>query len=90
MKRQLQVIEQEATVLRNKVLTLEGENEKLNNENKRLSLLRGSKSLKTDKNIDTYINQIATLEVELDTAKSKIVELENNIQMEKQSDSKVA
>lgn len=89
LKRQLQVIEQEASVLRNKVQTLENENEKLTNENKRLNLLRGTKNFKSDKNLDSYINQIATLEVELDAANLRIKELENNKQTEKLNDSKV-
>lgn len=76
LKRQLQVIEQEAAVLRNKVQALETENEKLTMENKRLNLLRGTKNLKTDKNLDKYIDQIATLEVELAERDQKITELQ--------------
>ncbi|XP_015795154.1 myosin-2-like [Tetranychus urticae] len=38
LKRQLQLVEQEASILRQKIITLEGENEKLNGENKRLQL----------------------------------------------------
>lgn len=76
LKRQLQVIEQEAAVLRNKVQALESENEKLILENKKLNLLRGTKNLKIDKNMDKYIDQIATLEVELAERDQKITELE--------------
>lgn len=74
LKRQLQVIEQEAVVLRSKVQSLESENEKLTTESKRLQLLRGTK--KSDKNIEKYVDQIATLEVELGNANKKIRELE--------------
>lgn len=78
LKRQLQVIEQETSVLRNKVQSLETENEKLTAENKKLSLLRGTKAAKSsDKNMDKYIDQIASLEVELADAKTRIKELEN-------------
>lgn len=37
-KRQLECVEQEATVLRNKLVSFEAENEKLNTENKKLAL----------------------------------------------------
>ncbi|KAJ8939977.1 hypothetical protein NQ318_006159 [Aromia moschata] len=77
LKRQLQVMEQEAAVLRNKVQALESENEKLTAENKRLNLLRGTKNLKSEKNLDKYIDQIATLEVELAERDQKIRELED-------------
>lgn len=77
LKRQLQVIEQEAAVLRNKVQSLEGENEKLATENKKLQLLRGTK--KTDKSVDKYIDQIASLEVELDSANRKIKDMEEKL-----------
>lgn len=43
LKRQLQVVEQEATVLRTKITGLEAENEKLSAEKKKLELLRGTK-----------------------------------------------
>lgn len=75
LKRQLQVIEQEAVVLRSKVQSLESENEKLVTENKKLQLLRGTK--KTDKNVDRYIDQIANLEIELSDANKKIKQLES-------------
>lgn len=74
LKRQLQVIEQEAVVLRSKVQSLESENEKLVMENKKLQLLKGVK--KSDKVIDKYIDQIATLEIELSDANKRIKELE--------------
>lgn len=70
----MQVIEQEAMVLRGKVQSLESENEKLTVENKRLHLLRGTK--KVERGIEGYIEQIATLEVELSNANKKIKQLE--------------
>lgn len=76
LRRQLQVIDQEASVLRNKVQSLETENEKLTAENKRLSLLKNTKTSKLDKNKDKYIDQIATLEVELAEKNERIQELE--------------
>ncbi|XP_060537049.1 uncharacterized protein LOC132708624 isoform X2 [Cylas formicarius] len=75
LKRQLQSMEQETSVLRNKVQSLESENDKLNGENKRLALLAGTKSKKMDKNVDKYIDQIATLEVELEGARKTIEQL---------------
>lgn len=81
LKRQLQVIEQEAVVLRSKVQSLENENEKLATENKRLSLLRGTR--KSDKSLDKYIDHIAALEVDLDSANRKIKEMEEKIGSEK-------
>lgn len=76
LKRQLQVIEQEALVLRTKVQALEADNDKLNSENKKLQLLRNTKTAKSDKSLDKYINQIADLELELSSAKKKIEELQ--------------
>ncbi|CAG9855281.1 unnamed protein product [Phyllotreta striolata] len=78
LRRQLQVIEQEATVLRSKVQTLEAENEKLGTENKKLGL-KSAKTSKLDKNIDKYIDQIATLEVEINEKDNKIKELEDKL-----------
>lgn len=76
LKRQIQVMEQEAAILRNKVQTLETENEKLIVENKKLQLLRGTKNLKSDKNLDKYVDQIANLELEINEKNEKIKELE--------------
>lgn len=78
LKRQLQIIEQEAAVLRTKVNTLESENEKLISDNKRLQLMKGTKNLKMDKNLDKYIDQIAMLEIDLAEATKKIASLEQN------------
>ncbi|KAK5639511.1 hypothetical protein RI129_012003 [Pyrocoelia pectoralis] len=77
VKRQLQSIEQEAVVLRTKVQTLENENEKLAADNKRLQLMRITKTTKGDKSGEKYIDRIAELEVELEYANKKIKELEN-------------
>lgn len=79
LRRQLQVIEQEASVLRNKVQSLETENEKLSVENKRLTLVKSAKALKSDKNLDKYIDQIATLEIELAEKNEKIKDLEQQV-----------
>lgn len=75
LRRQLQVIEQEALVLRNKVQSLEVENEKLSNENKKLAL-KTAKGVKGDKNLDRYIDQIASLEIEISEKNEKIKNLE--------------
>ncbi|KAF2885000.1 hypothetical protein ILUMI_21174 [Ignelater luminosus] len=76
LKRQLQLVEQEALVLRTKVQSLENENEKLSSDNKRLQLIRGTKTVKGDKLGEKYIDKIAELEVELEYANKKIKELE--------------
>lgn len=78
LKRQLQLMEQETTVLRTKLQSLETENDKLLTENKKLQLLRGAKNLKADnKSLDKYIDKIAELEIDLNTANSKIKDMES-------------
>lgn len=72
LKRQLQLVEQETSVLRNKLQCLETENEKLTAENKKLLLLKGAKTLKADKSIDKYIDKIAELEMELSEVQNKM------------------
>ncbi|XP_025831501.1 myosin heavy chain, cardiac muscle isoform isoform X2 [Agrilus planipennis] len=72
LQKQLETIEQEATVLRSKIQDLEGENEKLSAENKRLQLFYSSKTSKTDKVLDPYIDRIAELEEELNKVHEKI------------------
>lgn len=64
-------------MLRTKVQSLESENEKLTVDNKKLQLLKVSRTNKADKTLDIYIDKIATLEVELNDANNKITELEN-------------
>ncbi|CAF4790626.1 unnamed protein product [Pieris macdunnoughi] len=76
LKRQLQVIEQEASVLRTKTQNLEADNEKLQTENNRLQLLKGAKSLKTDKSLEVTTTKVTQLETELKEALAKIKELE--------------
>ncbi|XP_047525650.1 golgin subfamily A member 4 isoform X4 [Pieris napi] len=76
LKRQLQVIEQEASVLRTKTQNLEADNEKLQTENNRLQLLKGAKSLKTDKSLEVTTTKVTQLETELREALAKIKELE--------------
>ncbi|CAH4031026.1 unnamed protein product [Pieris brassicae] len=78
LKRQLQVIEQEASVLRTKTQNLEADNEKLQTENKRLQLLKGAKSLKTDKSLEVTTTKVTQLETELKEAVAKIKELETS------------
>ncbi|RZC34944.1 leucine-rich repeat-containing protein [Asbolus verrucosus] len=87
LKRQLQVIEQEASILRSKIQTLESENEKLISENKKLQLVRGTKNLKSDKNLDKYIDQIASLEIDINEKNIKIKELEEKLEKAVRQDS---
>nr|CAD7424722.1 unnamed protein product [Timema monikensis] len=68
LKRQLQLIEQEAAILRTKVQILESDNDKLSAENKRLELLRGTKKGPTS--LETQVD------VEL---KGKIEEMETQL-----------
>lgn len=80
LKRQLQVVEQEAVVLQSKLQSVEGENDKLVTENNRLLLIsnRGIKKPNTDlNNGETNGDKVATkqLEVSLATANNKIIEL---------------
>uniref|UniRef100_A0A1Y1KT21 SOGA coiled-coil domain-containing protein n=1 Tax=Photinus pyralis TaxID=7054 RepID=A0A1Y1KT21_PHOPY len=86
VKRQLQSIEQEAVVLRTKIQTLESENEKLAADNKRLQLLRNTKTSKSEKAGEKYIDRIAELEVELEYANKKVKELENSNGKHKSND----
>lgn len=78
LRRQLQVVEQEAVVLRTKIQTLETENEKLLSENKHLDLLKATRKLssgKSSENETKYLDQIATLEVDLTNANRQIADL---------------
>ncbi|XP_071054552.1 putative leucine-rich repeat-containing protein DDB_G0290503 isoform X2 [Onthophagus taurus] len=79
LKSQLQAVEQEANLLRTRVQNLENDNEKLTTENKRYQLSRNTKSLKSDKSLNKYIDQIATLEVELGDANNKIKDLTDKL-----------
>lgn len=83
LKRQLQVIEQETSIFRSKIQSLETENEKLLSENKKLQLVKGTKNFRADKNIDRYIDQIAILEVELGEKNNQIKELEEKLNKNK-------
>ncbi|XP_026319891.1 protein MLP1 homolog isoform X2 [Hyposmocoma kahamanoa] len=89
LKRQLQVIEQEATVLRAKTQSLEADNEKLQAENKRLLLLKNTKTLKSDKSLEQTGTKITQLETELKEALLKIKELENSKEKEEKTEKKV-
>lgn len=64
IKRQLEIVEQEASILRGKILNLEQENEKLNLENKKLqlqSLRKNSTTSNNDKNAIELIKLKETL-----------------------------
>ncbi|XP_049773051.1 trichohyalin isoform X2 [Schistocerca cancellata] len=86
LKRQLQVIEQEAAILRTRTQALETENEKLTAENKKLQLVRGTKktinSTATDETSDRAVElkeRIADLERQLEEANKKVKELQTKI-----------
>ncbi|CAH0405458.1 unnamed protein product [Chilo suppressalis] len=89
LKRQLQVIEQEASVLRAKTQSLEADNEQLQAENKKLQLLKNTKTLRSDKTVEHNANKILQLEKELKEAAAKIKELENNKEKEEKTEKKV-
>ncbi|XP_073957354.1 uncharacterized protein isoform X7 [Choristoneura fumiferana] len=89
LKRQLQVIEQEASVLRSKTQSLEADNEKLQAENKKLQLLKNTKTLKSDKSLEQTSAKLSKLENELKDALTKIKELENNKDTEEKTEKKV-
>lgn len=77
MKRQLQVVEQEATVLRTKTQTLEQENDKLLAEVKKLQLQVARSSIKATatpntKEAEKMKTSIEELEKERDDMKAKI------------------
>ncbi|CAH2050250.1 unnamed protein product, partial [Iphiclides podalirius] len=89
LKRQLQVIEQEANVLRAKTQSLEADNEKLQSENKKLQLLKNTKNFKSDKNLEQTSVKINQLENELKEALAKIKDLENIKEKEEKTEKKV-
>jgi predicted nucleic acid-binding Zn-ribbon protein len=73
LKRQLQVIEQEATVLRTKIQTMESDNEKLAAENKQL-LLQRMKRGPSEAEYETELKEkITSLERELTEANNKVM-----------------
>ena len=72
MKRQLQVIEQEAVVLRTKIQTLESENDKLAAENKQLQLQRIRKGPSEPESETELKMKIASLETKLAEANNKV------------------
>ncbi|XP_046991524.1 COP1-interactive protein 1 isoform X1 [Schistocerca americana] len=96
LKRQLQVIEQEAAILRTRTQALETENEKLTAENKKLQLVRGTKktmnSTATDETSDRAVElkeRIADLERQLEEANKKVKELQTKID-EQENEKKTA
>nr|CAD7599136.1 unnamed protein product [Timema genevievae] len=83
LKRQLQLIEQEAAILRTKIQILESDNDKLSAENKRLELLRGTKkgptSLETQ--VDAELKgKIEEMENQLTDANKQITELQGKLE----------
>nr|CAD7196699.1 unnamed protein product [Timema douglasi] len=83
LKRQLQLIEQEAAILRTKIQILESDNDKLGAENKRLELLRGTKkgptSLETQ--VDAELKgKIEEMETQLTNANKQITELQGKLE----------
>ncbi|XP_072944658.1 uncharacterized protein [Epargyreus clarus] len=89
LRRQLQVIEQEASVLRTKTQNLEADNEKLQAENKKLQLLKNAKTLKSDKSLEQTTNKVSQLETELKEALAKIKEFETSKEKEDKTEKKV-
>ncbi|XP_069678529.1 golgin subfamily A member 4 isoform X2 [Periplaneta americana] len=82
LKRQLQVIEQEANILRTRNQTLETDNEKLIADNKRL-LLQKIKKAPSEADIDTDLKEkVTTLETQLAEANNKVKELEDKLKEE--------
>ncbi|XP_063395134.1 myosin-11 isoform X5 [Cydia fagiglandana] len=89
LKRQLQVIEQEATVLRSKTQSLEADNEKLQAENKKLQLFKNTRTLRSEKSSEQAATKVSKLESELKEALTKIKELENNKDADDKTEKKV-
>ncbi|XP_063548705.1 uncharacterized protein LOC134755936 isoform X1 [Cydia strobilella] len=89
LKRQLQVIEQEATVLRSKTQSLEADNEKLQAENKKLQLFKNTRTLRSEKSSEQAAAKVSKLENELKEALTKIKELENNKDADDKTEKKV-
>ncbi|KPI94778.1 Coiled-coil domain-containing protein 165 [Papilio xuthus] len=89
LKRQLQVIEQEANVLRAKTQSLEVDNEKLQSENKKLQLMKNTKSIKSDKNLEQSSIKVSQLETELKEALAKIKDLESSKEKDEKTEKKV-
>lgn len=77
LKRQLQVIEQEAAILRTKTQTLESDNEKLAAENKQLHLQRIKKWPLEAENEAALKSKITLLETKLTDANDKVTRIQN-------------
>jgi predicted nuclease with TOPRIM domain len=77
LKCQLQVIEQEATILRTKTQTLESDNEKLAAENKQLHLQRIRKWPLEAENETALKGKITSLETKLTEANNKVTWLQS-------------
>ncbi|XP_039280086.1 myosin-2 heavy chain [Nilaparvata lugens] len=81
LKRQLQVVEQEASVLRTRTQSLESDNEKLVAENKRMLLTRGTKKASASASDSSALLQlkekVTALEKQLEDSNAKLKEHEN-------------
>lgn len=80
LKRQLQVVEQEANVLRTRNHKLETDNETLINENKHLLLTQTKKAIPGDKlaGLESQI-RINKLEQDLEESKKKVCSFDNYV-----------
>ena len=72
LKRQLQVVETEANILRTKTQDLEIENEKLLSENKKLSLITASKTRAGSVERTQNESKITSLEKQLEESNRKV------------------
>ncbi len=72
LQRQLNIVEQEASVLRARISSLESENEKLSTENKQLSIAKMSKKL-TNQTEANLKGKVTTLEKQLADARKLVI-----------------
>ncbi|KAI5712440.1 hypothetical protein M8J75_008362 [Diaphorina citri] len=93
LKRQLQLVEQEATILRTKTQTLESENETLMNENRKLQMMRNTKRGKSVEGDSSSVielkEKIKTLENEMNESNNKIKEYEEKVSSLTNNSSKI-
>lgn len=93
LKRQLQLVEQEATILRTKTQTLESENETLMNENRKLQMMRNTKRGKSVEGDSSSVielkEKIKTLENEINESNNKIKEYEEKVSSLTNNSSKI-
>uniref|UniRef100_A0A8D8RVN1 SOGA coiled-coil domain-containing protein n=1 Tax=Cacopsylla melanoneura TaxID=428564 RepID=A0A8D8RVN1_9HEMI len=93
LKRQLQLVESEASILRTKTQSLESENETLVNENRKMQMMRNTKRGKSVEaegvSVIELKEKIKTLETEIKDSAEKIKEYEEKIIALTNSSSKV-